>query len=90
MTWIVDRYAKRLNYGRSWRNLQFLWWGWPRRWRSSFWFARCRPPLDATWRWTMMIGPLEIRRWAEDWRDQRKRLIRERGGVPDADGRARP
>jgi len=61
-----------LNYGWSWRNWQFLWRGW--HMRRSFYFARCRAPLDKTYRWTVAMWPLEIRRWAEDYRDVRRRL----------------
>jgi hypothetical protein len=69
-----------LNFGRSWRNLQFLWWGWRSLFRMSprFAFQRAVPPLDETYRWFLFLGPMEVRRWAEDWRDLAARRERER------------
>lgn len=58
----------------NWRNWQFVWWGW--RWTlvpRAFRFVR-HVALADTFRWSLFLGPLEIRRWAEDWRDQRRRL----------------
>lgn len=65
-----------INFGWTWRNFQLVWWGW--RWSlplmTTVRFERAREPLDSVYRWMLFIGPVEVRRWAEDWRDQHRRL----------------
>lgn len=78
MSWLADQYAAHINYGRSWRNFQVIWWGWRWAWRSPLRFERATPPWSNTYRWCLFIGPVEIRRWAEDWRDQQARLAASR------------
>lgn len=44
--------------------LQFVWWGWS-SWRSGF--VRFNPEktdLALIYRWSLCLGPVEVRRWA--------------------------
>lgn len=58
------------------RNYQLVWWGW--RWAfrpSAYVFMRhTHPALADVFRWSLFLGPIEIRRWVEDCRAQRRRL----------------
>lgn len=38
---------------------QFVFWGWPWRWGRRDWSGSLRQ----IYRWSFMLGPLEIRRW---------------------------
>lgn len=49
-------YTSHVNAGP----LQFVWWGWP-AWRLNAF--RYTHSLAAIYRWSLSIGPLEIRRW---------------------------
>ncbi len=41
--------------------LQFVWWGW--RWHLPY-VHRWTGSLAHIYRWSLCLGPLEIRRWA--------------------------
>jgi len=52
-------------------NLQFIWWGFPLRlWRLKTFgpFPSVGPSRGSIYRWQLMLGPVEIRRWSRNGR----------------------